>query len=103
MTARKPLESTRQAIPAIPVVPSVARPAATVPVERRHSADRHALPHRILSEFGEMPGLSLTIAQAARLFGVPPDITSRILRRLVDERMLRHRRDGRVVIRGEET
>ncbi len=48
-----------------------------------------ALSARLLAEFREMPGLRLTIAQAARLFGVNPSECERLLRRLVDAGVLR--------------
>lgn len=43
-----------------------------------HMADT-SLSHRIRSEFMEMPGLSLTSAQAARLWAVDPETTQRVL------------------------
>lgn len=49
----------------------------------------------VRSEFAEMPGLSLTEHQAARLWHVPPaDITS-ALRRLVDDHFLARSGSGR--------
>jgi DNA-binding IclR family transcriptional regulator len=74
------------------------RPAAvTVPLERR---DDGTLSLRICSEFQEMPGgTCLTIAQASRLFGVPSDVGIRVLRRLVDEGVLRVTPDGRYRLR----
>ncbi|GAC1455803.1 MAG: hypothetical protein PVSMB1_05380 [Gemmatimonadaceae bacterium] len=50
-----------------------------------------------------MPGLSLTLGQAAKLFGLPPDIASRILERLTDTRVLRRRSDGQFALRVEES
>jgi hypothetical protein len=44
-------------------------------------ADLHA---RILAEFGEMPGLKLTLPQAARLFNLEPKRCERVLGALVD-------------------
>jgi hypothetical protein len=83
----------------IPLVPAVARlPDATRPVERRNVAAREALVRRIHSEFEEMPGLSLTLVQASKLFGVSLDAGSRILLRLTEERRLRLRSDGRYML-----
>ena len=42
-----------------------------------------------------MPGISLTLEQASRLFGVPPEAGARILQRLVDENVLARSADGR--------
>ena len=38
--------------------------------------------NRILGEFKEMPGMSLTLQQASRLFGVPEAMCLRVLIRL---------------------
>lgn len=43
---------------------------------------------RIQSEFVEMPGLSLTSSQAARLWHLSAGEADTLLRRLVDERVL---------------
>lgn len=79
----------------INLVPATAvlrpRPAG----ERRNVAAREALLRRIRDEFEEMPGLSLTLVQAARLFALTPEACSRILLRLVDERQLCVKSDGR--------
>ena len=99
---QKPLESRWQAILDITLAPAVARLPASVPVERRDLAARHALVYRIHSEFLEMPGLSLTPSQACKIFGLPPDITSRILERLTEARVLRRRSDGQFALRVEE-
>ena len=50
------------------------RSAALPPVssgERRDEGTRWALLHRVWDEFDEMPGTSLTLPQASKLFGVP--------------------------------
>ena len=103
MAKRKPLESRWQAILDITLVPAVAHLPPAVPVERRDMPARHALLWRIHSEFEEMPGLSLTPAQAAKLFGLSPNIASRILDKLTDARVLRRRIDGHFVLRVEES
>jgi DNA-binding IclR family transcriptional regulator len=43
---------------------------------------------RVRDEFVEMPGLSLTEGQAARLWQVDPTTTADLLRRLVEARFL---------------
>jgi len=43
---------------------------------------------RIESEFREMPGLTLTFAQACRLFGLEPDRGERVFAALVDVGLL---------------
>jgi hypothetical protein len=70
-------------------------PAAKASIDRRNFASRSSLIDRIRGEFGEMPGISLTLEQASRLFGVPPEVGARILQRLVDERVLARSADGR--------
>jgi hypothetical protein len=55
---------------------------------------------RVLAEFDEMPGLVLTVRQAARLFGLDPDLCRVVLDALVDSAYLRETRSG-AVIRGE--
>jgi hypothetical protein len=47
------------------------------------AGDDRSLCARIRAEFGEMPGLNLTLFQAARLFGVEPVRCARLLRELV--------------------
>lgn len=57
---------------------------------------------RIHAEYREMPGLSLTLAQASRLFNIEPVRCGRVLEALVSGGVLRtdgrafvHARDGR--------
>lgn len=57
--------------------------------ERRDFAKREALSRRVLSEFTEMPGLVLTLEQAARLFGIGFDACGRILREHIGRGQLR--------------
>jgi hypothetical protein len=63
--------------------------------ERRDADTRWALLHRIWDEFDEMPGTSLTLPQASRLFGVPLEVCDRILISLVKDGRLRRTKDGR--------
>ena len=49
--------------------------------------DRH-LHARVIGEFREMPGLTLTLAQAARLFSLERDRCERVLKALVQHGVL---------------
>ena len=62
--------------------------------ERRNLAARQRLLGRIRAEFYEMPGLSLTLPQAGRLFGLSHDACARILSGLAREGLLRRHDDG---------
>ena len=103
MVDRKPHESRWQALQKINLVPASAQLPEAVPAERRNVGARHALLCRIHGEFEEMRGLSVTPEQAARLFGLSPDITSRVLGQLTEAQILRRRNDGQFALRGEET
>jgi hypothetical protein len=48
----------------------------------------HDLHLRIRAEFAEMPGLKLTLPQAARLFNLQRTQCERVLAALVDQRVL---------------
>jgi DNA-binding IclR family transcriptional regulator len=48
-----------------------------------------------------MPGLSLTLAQAAKLFGIPPETCSRILAQFAEEGLLSLTIDRRYIVRIE--
>jgi hypothetical protein len=50
---------------------------------------------RIRAEFEEMPGLSLTSAQARKFFGISPDVCADILASLIQEGMLSLNSDQR--------
>ena len=56
--------------------------SAIDPTSTCHGDDR-ALCARIRAEFDEMPGLNLTLMQAARLFDVEPARCARVLGELV--------------------
>jgi hypothetical protein len=49
---------------------------------------RRGLLRRIQAEYREMPGLSLTVEQAVKLFGVQRDICARLLNQLVERGLL---------------
>ena len=81
----RPAEPPR--LPDIALVPAVA--SLGTPGERRDSTARKALMRRVRSEFDEMPGLSLTLAQAGKLFGISGDACARIFSQLSEEGLLR--------------
>jgi hypothetical protein len=103
MAKQDPLEYRWPDILDITLAPAVVRLPATVPTERRNVAARTTLLRRIHREFEEMPGMSLTLAQATALFGISFDAGSRILMGLTEERVLRLRNDGRYVLRTDQT
>ena len=53
-----------------------------------------ALRDRILSEFREMPGMTLTVPQAARLLGIPTSACARILVECTQAGVLHRRETG---------
>lgn len=67
--------------------------------ERRNLVARQSLLHRIRGEFLEMRGLSLTVKQAARLFGVSHEACERILAELAHKGLLCVTINGRYVLR----
>ena len=54
-----------------------------------------ALVDRVRGEFNEMPGLQLTIPQAARLLGIEPDACRDVIDALVESAFLRRTPAGR--------
>ena len=69
--------------------------------ERRNVVTRQGLMNRISVEYAEMPGLSLTVAQAQRLFALRNDICTRVLDQLADTAYLRRDANGAYVRNGE--
>jgi hypothetical protein len=55
---------------------------------------------RVLAEFDEMPGMALTLRQAARLFGLDQDFCRVVIDALVDSAYLRQTAGG-AVTRGD--
>jgi hypothetical protein len=66
--------------------------------ERRDAPSRRALVRRVHGEFLEMPGLTLSIGQAARLFGLPSSFCARVLDELIAGDCLRVTTDGRYAL-----
>ena len=69
------------------------------PSKPETTAALHELLWRIESEYREMPGLCLTLAQACRLWTVPPPVAQRVLDNLVAGHVLR--RSGDLYVRVE--
>ncbi len=74
------------------ITPTFLRASAAMPnvrlvkkIDRRDARARAALVARITNEFHESPGLSITLPQGERLFGLREDICVRILEGLVSE------------------
>jgi hypothetical protein len=55
---------------------------------------------RVKAEFEEMPGMTLTMPQASRLFGLEQDVCRRIVERLVTAAYLRYTQSGAVTRSG---
>jgi hypothetical protein len=59
--------------------------------------DLHRLVHRVKNEFNEMPGLQLTLPQAARLWGLDHEVSRLVIDALVEGSFLRWTPRGTVV------
>jgi hypothetical protein len=62
--------------------------------DQRHGASRDQLRARIAGEFRDMAGLSLTLPQARRLFGLETGLCERLLNELTTDGFLERRQDG---------
>jgi len=67
------------------------------PVDRRDRLSRDGLIDRLEGEFREMPGLQLTVRQAARLLSLEPAACGRMLGLLATRGVIRPTGDGRYV------
>ena len=63
----------------------------------RQAMELHCLLDRVRSEFMEMPGLQLTVAQASRLWGLDQDASRMVIDALVEASFLRWTERGTVV------
>jgi hypothetical protein len=85
--------------------PSVDIPQLRPRQDRRDLPARDALVQRVACEFREIPGLCVTLEQAARLFGLPTEECQRVLSQLVDAEVLQcagnHYRIWRADVVGE--
>jgi hypothetical protein len=57
-----------------------------------------SIARRVLAEFEEMPGLTLTRHQASKLFGLEPELCRVVLDSLVDRAYLRQTGTGSVTL-----
>ena len=55
---------------------------------------------RVRAEFEEMPGMTLTVPQASRLFGLHPETCQLVVERLIGSAYLRWTRAG-ALMRGD--
>jgi hypothetical protein len=58
---------------------------------------------RVRGEFNEMPGLRLTVPQAARLLGIEPAACRDVIDELVQSAFLRKTADGMIVRAARQT
>jgi hypothetical protein len=58
----------------------------------------HDILGRVRSEFLEMPGLKLTVAQAQRLWGLDRSTCETLIDRLIESHFLRRTHDGAVML-----
>jgi len=63
--------------------------------DRRDGESRARFLGRVRSEFGEMPCMRVTCEEAARLFGLRPDICARVLEELAHASYISKGPDGR--------
>jgi hypothetical protein len=65
----------------------------------RHTVqDRQRIAERVRAEYREMPGLCLSLAQAARLLGLDRPICGEVFRALVHDGFLRETSRGHYVL-----
>jgi hypothetical protein len=91
MTNSQRDDNRRFDLPHVRRRPAKAQLRPSVPgrlTERRDLASRRALVRRVHAEFLDMPGLTLSVAQAARLFGLPAPVCARVFGELLDESLL---------------
>jgi len=67
--------------------------------DRRAISALHQLLVRVEGEYREMPGLSLTLAQAGRLWGLDHSTCELVLTRLIERRVLKRAVNGTYVRR----
>lgn len=63
-----------------------------------NSSAKAKLLTRVVAEYREMPGLALTVPQAARLWGCDERTSEEVVSTLMEQGVLRRLRDGRFVL-----
>ena len=63
-------------------------------VQRGNAMNVDAVAKRVRAEFEEMPGLTLTVSQASRLFGLDRDVCRDVIDELVRRAYLRRTKAG---------
>jgi hypothetical protein len=81
------------------MLPTFDRSSAGPAPVRLAQHDLDVLQERVSAEFREMPGLTLTLAQAARLFSIDAALCEHVLRALVERGVLVT--DGRAFARAD--
>jgi hypothetical protein len=81
-----------------PVRAQLRPPFSGPPAERRDVSSRRAIVRRVHGEFLEMPGLTLSVAQAARLFSLPSSVCARVFGELIEGHWLRVTIDGQYAL-----
>ena len=69
-----------------------------VPSQRQSAPEQQELTERVRAEYREMPGLCLTLGQAARLLGMSHGVCMHVFRALVREGFLRETPRGVYVL-----
>jgi hypothetical protein len=67
-------------------------------MHEKRATNVEAVARRVLAEFEEMPGMTLTPLQASRLFGLDQEVCRVVIDMLVDSAYLRQTRTGQVTL-----
>ena len=99
MIHQKPVESSRANAVTIGLMPAGAHMPPASSADRHTATDREILLRRIRAEFEEMPGLSVTLEQAMKLFGLGRDAMSGVLMDLTGAHVLQVKAERRYSLR----
>jgi hypothetical protein len=89
--------SIRQPGSAACVLLSMGRADSLSSLQGQKAMHVRALVDRVRGEFNEMPGLQLTVPQAAKLLGIEPEACRDVIDELVDDAFLRWTASGMIV------
>ena len=87
-TAFDRLASLKPRAVSMTALPPARMEAGQFPLERRNLVTRERLERRVRAEFLEMPGLTLTVAQASRLWSFEASFCMAVLGALEEARFL---------------